>query len=140
MFFIYICAFSWGALYANPLLDVYGSVEPIAVKFIIMGCVVPFIAIYMLYQDENARNPTKIDIAVTVVISMILVWMGYEVSNQTVLPIYAGLILSFFLGLFSLNLVLIIRKKVFGKSGLIDRIFKELGIWIAKKLGNHGEE
>lgn len=140
MIFIYICAFSWSALYANPTLDVYGKMEPIAIKFIVMGCVVPFIAIYMLYQDENARNPTKMDISVTVLISMILVWMGYEVSYQSVLPVYAGLIISFFLGLFSLNLVLLVKKKMFGKGGLIDRVFKELGNWVAKKLGNNGGE
>lgn len=136
--FIYICSFSWTMLYANPAVDIYGKLNPIAIKFLVMGAVVPFIAIYMLYQDENARNPTKFDIAVTVVLSMILVWMGYEVSQQTVLPVWLGLILSFIIGLFSLNLVLLLRTKIFGKSGLIDRLFKELGNYIAKKLGNDG--
>jgi len=139
MIFIYIAAFSWGALYANPTLDVYESLGPIATKFIIMGCVVPFIAIYMLFQDENTKNPTKFDIIVTVLLSIILVWMGFEVSQQTVLPVWLGLILSFILGLFSLNLVLLLKTKIFGKSGLIDRLFKELGNYIAKRLGNGKE-
>tara|TARA_R100001530_G_scaffold136299_1_gene116286 strand:+ start:485 stop:916 length:432 start_codon:yes stop_codon:yes gene_type:complete len=139
MIFIYICAFSWGALYANPLIDAYDGLEPMATKFLVMGAVVPFIAIYMLFQDENQKNPTKFDIAVTVLLSMILVWLGYEVSLQTVIPMWLGLILSFILGLFSLNLVLLLRTKIFGKAGLIDRLFKELGNYIAKKLGN-GQE
>ena len=136
MILIYICSFTWSSLYAKTSFVNYSEMEPMAIKFFVMGCIVPFIAIYMLFQDENARSPTKMDIAVTVLISTVLVWMGYEVSNQTVLPVYAGLIISFFLGLFSLELVLAVKKKIFGKEGLIDRIFTEIGIWISKKLGN----
>ncbi|MBT0607646.1 hypothetical protein [Aequorivita echinoideorum] len=137
---IYISAFCWGTLYANPSVSGFGSFEPIAVKFLIIGAVAPFIAIYMLYRDENARNPKKSDIVATVLISMFLVWFGYEVSAANVVPVYLGLIISFFLGLFSLNLIMTVKKKLFEEKGLFERIFKELGNWIARSLGSDGKE
>ncbi|MCT8340491.1 hypothetical protein MG296_10535 [Flavobacteriaceae bacterium TK19130] len=137
--FIYIFTFSWLSLYAAPMVDVYGQFNDIALKFLLMGIVVPPVAIYMLYKDENADNPKRADIVATVFLSLILIWIGYEISIGTWVPVWLGLITSFILGLFSLPIVLKVRSKIMEKNGVIDRLFKELGKWIARKLGGNGE-
>ena len=133
---IYISCFSWVSLYANPLVDVYGSFDKIALKFLIMGVVVPPIAIYMLYQDENAESPTKWDIIVTFLLSIVLIWMGYEISQGTFIPVWGGLIISFILGLFSLSIVMKVKEKITGKGGIIDALSTSVKKWISKRIGN----
>ena len=133
---IYIFVFNWFALYADPLINNYGKMNDIALKFLLMGVVVPPVAIYMLYIDEKSPSPSRRDIVATIVLSMILIWLGYEISVDTFVPVWAGLLLSFVFGLFSLSIVMKVRDKMTGKDGIIDTIFNGFKRWILKKFGN----
>tara|TARA_R100000750_G_scaffold62075_1_gene54701 strand:- start:318 stop:758 length:441 start_codon:yes stop_codon:yes gene_type:complete len=142
VFLMYLFLFSWFAMFANPMLGIGekdGIINEVALKFLIMGIVVPSVAVYMLYKDENSPTPSKGDIAVTVVLSMVIIWFGYEISEGTAVPVWLALMISFILGLFSLSLVMKLKDKILGENGLLDKLVKEAGKWIAKRFGNHGE-
>lgn len=125
---IYALSFMWGALYTKILHDFYIELSPDAFKFIVLGVVVPVVAMFLLARDENAtKKVTKVDMIITVILSSTLVWLAYEVSNQTAMPYWVGLVISFVLGLFSLDVALAIKKRIFNKDGVIDIFFKEIG-------------
>ena len=82
------------------------SLTPAMIKFFILGVVVAPVSIGMLWKDETISRPRKIDIGLTLILSLAFVWLGYEVTTSFKIPYVYGLITCFFTGLFSLPIVL----------------------------------
>lgn len=86
------------------------NLTPTAIKFMILGLVVAPVAIGMLFKDDKLHTPKKLDIALTFFTSLMFVWLGYELTVQYNIPSVLCLIASFFIGLFSLSIVLSAKK------------------------------
>lgn len=86
------------------------NLTPTAIKFMILGLVVAPVAIGMLFKDEQLKSPKKLDIILTFFTSLVFVWIGYEMTIQYNIPSVLCLIASFFIGLFSLPIVLSAKK------------------------------
>jgi len=82
------------------------DLTPAMIKFLILGIVVAPVSIGMLFKDETIKSPRKIDISLTLILSLVFVWLGYELTIHYSLPSVIGLIGCFFTGLFSLPIVL----------------------------------
>lgn len=94
-----------------------------------MGVIVPPVALYMLYQDPNSNTPSFWDAVATFFTSLIFVWLGYEVSVETKIPVVFGLIGTFFIGLSSLPVILKAKKHL---VDLVGTIIDSLGDWFKK--------
>lgn len=98
--------FSFLYLSIFPINKMIENLTSVEVKFILLGIAVPFVSIYMLYNDENNINPKVSDAVVTYFLSIIFIWIGYELFNYVKLPIFLGLLSSFFLGISSLPIAI----------------------------------
>ena len=126
LYSLYTIAFiSW------PIEEVLNSLTPTIVKFAVLAIVVPPIAIWMLYNDENSRTPTVGEGVITFLTSIVFVWLGYEASMETKIPVVLGLVGTFFLGLSSLPIIMKTKKNVINLvAGVIDSI----GEWFKKQI------
>lgn len=85
---------------------------PLQVKFVIIGVVAPFLALYMNHKDYGGKNAKFSDYVTTFVLSIVFVWFGYELSNILDVSKVVTLIGSFFLSIFSLSITFQIRKHI----------------------------
>lgn len=115
-----------------PVENLWDMLTPTMIKFIVLGVVVPPIAIWMLFNDENSKNPTISEAVTTFFTSLIFVWLGYEASIETKIPVVLGLVGTFFLGLSSLPVIMKTKKNV---VALVAGIIDSIGDW-AKKFIN----
>lgn len=81
------------------------------VKFAIMGFIVPVVATYMLYDDENSENPSKKQIAFTIFVSLVFVWFSYEAVIHWQWPVIVGMVVAFIVGLAALPIIRTVRKR-----------------------------
>lgn len=100
---------------------------PIQVKFMIIGVVAPFLALYMNYKDYGGEKPKFSDFLITFVLSVMFVWFGYELSNILDISKIVTLIGSFFLSIFSLSITFQMRKYI---PNFVKLIFKKLERWM----------
>lgn len=107
------------------------NLTPTAIKFMILGLVVAPVAIGMLFKDEQLKSPKKLDIILTFFTSLVFVWIGYEMTIQYNIPSVLCLIASFFIGLFSLPIVLSAKKHLIK---LIGTCIEALGDFFKKLL------
>lgn len=107
------------------------NLTPIAIKFMILGLVVAPVAIGMLFKDEQLKSPKKLDVILTFFTSLVFVWIGYEMTIQYNIPSVLCLIASFFIGLFSLPIVLSAKKHLIK---LIGTCIEALGDFFKKLL------
>lgn len=114
-----------------PVESLWDMLTPTMIKFIVLGLVVPPIAIGMLFNDENSRTPTWSEAIITFFTSLVFVWLGYEASMETKIPVVWGLVGTFFLGLSSLPIIMKTKKNVIG---LVGGVIDSLGKWIDKMI------
>ena len=116
-----------------PIDTVWDMLTPTAIKFIILGIVVPPIAIWMLFNDENSRAPSFSEAVITFFTSLVFVWLGYEASIETKIPVVLGLVGTFFLGLSSLPVIMKTKKNVIA---LVAGVIESLGDWLKRIINN----
>ncbi|MAO08020.1 MAG: hypothetical protein CL596_04835 [Alteromonas sp.] len=105
----------------------------IAIKFLVLGITAPLVAIYMLYKDTPEESPTKADIFITMLMSMVFVWLGYEISKGFNIPEGVTLTLCFFLGIMALPLAIKIKVEIIlAVSKLIDVVVKAFNNFVDK--------
>ncbi len=109
------------------------DINHIAIKFLILGVVSPVVAIYMLYKDTPGETPTKADIIITMLVSMIFVWLGYEISKGLKIPEGVTLTICFFLGIMALPLAMKIKVEIIlAVTKLIDILVKAFNNFLDK--------
>jgi len=111
------------------IYEVMNNLTPVIIKFMILGIIVPPVAIAMLFQDENSKSPSPIEIILTFFTSLVFVWLGYEASIETDVPVVAGLAGTFFLGLFSLPVIIKVKKHL---VDLVGNLIDSIGDWVKK--------
>tara|TARA_R110002020_G_scaffold318905_3_gene534526 strand:- start:486 stop:899 length:414 start_codon:yes stop_codon:yes gene_type:complete len=130
--FLFLFSFLWNyLLYAGSSTIAEYSLDTTILKFMILGLVVPPVAVYMLIRDQNTENPDRWDIGITILLSAVFVWMGYELHHSFNFPLAIGLLVSFVTGLGSLKLAITIRDS--GIKAIVD-IFSEVKNWAKNKL------
>lgn len=107
--------------------DMAMSITPIMVKFAVMGLIVPVVAIYMLYDDDNSETPSNGQIFMTLLTSLFFVWISYEITIEWKIPGILGMILSFAIGLSALPIVRVLKKEV---PKAVGEIVKGVGEWV----------
>ncbi len=117
--------------YLFSIGSIQGIIEhltPSQIKFILMGTAVPFVAIYMLHKDNVNKTPTKSDVFFTFLISIIFIWFGYELFTYFNMPVFLGLLISFFFGISSLPIAMK-GKEIFIDSfgNLLKKFLEKLG-------------
>lgn len=130
--FLFLFSFLWNyLLFAGTSTIVEYSLDTTIIKFLILGLVVPPVAVYMLIKDENSESPERWDIAITVLLSAVFVWLGYELHHSFSFPLAIGLLVSFVMGLGSLKLAITIRDN--GIKVIVD-LFSEVKNWAKNKM------
>lgn len=130
--FLFLFSFLWNyLLFAGTTTIAEHHLDPTVIKFMILGLVVPPVAVYMLIKDENSESPDKWDIGITVLLSAVFVWMGYELHHSFKFPLAVGLLVSFVMGLGSLKLAITIRDN--GIKVIVD-LFSEVKNWAKNRM------
>lgn len=107
------------------------ELTPIQIKFFIAGLVCPIVALSMNKKDYGTEKPSFGDYLTTILLSMTFVWFGYEAAIVWQIPMILALIVSFFLGIFSLALVIEVKKHTVKNVGiLIKEIFDNIKTFI----------
>lgn len=103
------------------------NITPIMVKFAVMGLIVPIVAIYMLYDDDNSENPSNGQVFITLLTSLLFVWISYEITIEWKIPGILGMILSFAIGLSALPIIRVLKNEV---PKAVADIVKAAGDWV----------
>jgi len=107
-----------------------GPLSETDLKVITLGVVTSIVTIVMEYNDSNKKNPNLSIVLLTPIICFCFVWLMYEYTMENGISVAWALILTFFVGLISLEVVRFIflpetRKKLRAKLNGI--FFKENG-------------
>lgn len=96
----------------SVLIGLGTDITPIKVKFIIVALLSPFIAVYVMRKDKGKSQPKIGDTLAAIVLSIVFVWFGYELACYYEFPLILALIASFFLGTFSLTIIMELKKQI----------------------------
>ena len=96
-------------------------------KMLIIFVLVPFVAIYVRRKYGNQKIFSFYDYFVTIMMSILFVWLGYELAIWYQMPTVFVLMISFFIGVYSFRLVVELGKHIFTNlEELIKVLFDKL--------------
>lgn len=97
----------------------------------VLAVIVPIVSVYMLFDDPLQDNPSWKQIFIAFLTSILFVWIGYEASVETGIPVWIGLILSFAVGLSAMPIIRKVRTKL---PKAVESIIDYIPEWVKNKI------
>lgn len=130
-YFLYSVSYFAGHILITTIHSLYDNVTTLMIKYFVLAIIVPPIAIFMKFKDDAPVS--KKEIALTLILAMVFVWFGYEANLELSVPTIFCLILSFVFGIFALEIILAIKKKI---PALVEGTMDSFGENLKKIMSN----
>lgn len=100
-------------------------------KFVMIEVVTMVISMLMLFLDEKTKNPNFVKIVLNLTLTSLFVYLVYEWAIHSNIPIFLAMIVAFFLGSFSMMIMIKLTTLV---GPALEKIVDGFTNWVLKKL------